>query len=148
MSKIADAVDALARPIIESMGIELVEVEYIPKKSEASELVIYIDREEGVDIDVCEAVSRALDEPLDIADPVPGSYVLCVSSPGIDRPLKTARDFEKNLGKDVDVRFFAKVDGKKEITGTLEAYTENTVTVNGKEIARKDIALIRPHINF
>lgn len=93
-------------------------------------------------------------EPIiDEADPIAHAYVFCVSSPGIDRPLKKPRDFEKALQTKVDLKLYEKLNGKKEITAVLVGYDESAVrlqTEKGQELelGREKIALIRPHIEF
>ncbi|HOV69977.1 MAG TPA: ribosome maturation factor RimP, partial [Clostridia bacterium] len=101
----------------------------------------------------CETASKALDLPLDEADPTDGrSYILGVSSPGLDRPLKNERDFARNMGKAVQAKLYRQIDGKKLITGILSGYDGNTVkleTENGTvELAVKDIAVAKPYIEF
>ena len=102
--KIADTVRAIAEPVIEKLnaGIELIEVEYV-KEGADWYLRLYIDKEGGVTLDDCQLVSEALNDILDETDPVKGKYIFEVSSPGIDRPLKTDRDFERYRGTDVEV---------------------------------------------
>ena len=150
--KIEDKVISVVLPIIEEFGYELVDVEYNKRKDTGNELVIYIDKPDGITLDDCEIVSRALDEPLDIADPIADSYVLCVSSPGIDRPLKNNRDYEKALDKEVEIKLYKKIDGIKDYIGTLNSYTDDTVSIiyNNKivELNKSDIALIRMFIRF
>lgn len=151
--KIEVAVEQLVAPFAEQMGFELVGVEYNVKKGEDNELVIYIDKEGGVDLDDCEKLSRAIDEPLDVLDPIEEAYVLCVSSPGLDRPLKTERDFERSIGKKVDIKLYKKDEnGKKELTGELLKKEGDEVSViinkNTRVFDIKDIALIRLHIDF
>lgn len=151
--KIEVAVEQLVAPFAEQMGFELVGVEYNVKKGEDNELVIYIDKEGGVDLDDCEKLSRAIDEPLDVLDPIEEAYVLCVSSPGLDRPLKTERDFERSVGKKVDIKLYKKDEnGKKELTGELLKKEGDEVSVvinnNTRVFDIKDIALIRLHIDF
>ncbi len=148
--KIEVAVEQLVAPFAEQMGFEL---EYNVKKGEDNELVIYIDKEGGVDLDDCEKLSRAIDEPLDVLDPIEEAYVLCVSSPGLDRPLKTERDFERSVGKKVDIKLYKKDEnGKKELTGELLKKEGDEVSVvinnNTRVFDIKDIALIRLHIDF
>ena len=139
-------------PIIEGMGFELVDVEFLKKKNAADELYIYIDSENGVSLDDTENVSRAIDEPMDLADPIPDSYIMCVSSPGLDRPLKRDRDFEKAVGKSVDVKLYTKLDGKKEFSGILEKWDDDSVSISneGEEMVfkRENIAIIRLRIDF
>lgn len=150
--KIESAVQSVAKPIVEALGYELYDVEYIKKKGAESELVIYIEKEGGIGLSDCEEVSRALDAPMDEADPIPDSYVLCVSSVGIDRPLKKDKDFERTYGKLVDIKFYAQQEDKKNLTGTLISHDEQEVIIMVEEkrtaISRKNIALIRPHLDF
>jgi len=139
-------------PVIENMGYEVVEIEYA-KKSDGMNLIFYIDKDEGINIEDCELVSRAIDPLLEEVNPTDDApYILSVSSPGIDRPLKTERDFKRNLGKEISVTLFAKIDGTKNFEGVLEEYDENTLTilVKGKQIKfeKSKIAHIVPVIKF
>jgi len=151
--KIESAVESVVSPIISSMGFELMDVEYTYKRGAESELVIYIDKAGGVDLEDCERVSRAIDEPLDKADPIAESYILCVSSPGLDRPLKKDKDLTASIGKMVDVKLYQKVEGKKEYFGILHQFDEETVSIAAKDrtirtFARNDIAQIRLRVEF
>ncbi len=147
--KIENAVSEIVTPIVEGLGYELYDVEY---SKESGELVVTIDSERGIGLEDCERVSRAIDEPLEINDPVAEAYMLCVSSPGIDRVLKKPRDYERAIGKSVDVKLYAKLEGKKEFTGTLKSYdgTVITLSVGGKqrEFEQKQIAQARLHVEF
>lgn len=150
--KIENAVFELVKPYADELGFEVIDVEFTARKDADNELIIYIDKPGGVDLDDCEKLSRAIDEPMDVADPIPDKYILCVSSPGIDRPLKNDRDLERSLGQEVDLKLYKKLNGAKEFTGTLDAYDAETVTVKTKKeqlsINKSDIALIRLHISF
>lgn len=151
--KIEESVMQLVAPAAAQLGYEVVDVEYVKKKNEDSELIIYIDREGGVDLDDCEACSIAIDPLIDAADPIEESYILCVSSPGIDRPLKRPRDFEKHMGEAVDVKLYEKLNGKKEFVAVLRGYDQGKISLDiGKdellELEGAQIALIRPHIDF
>lgn len=151
--KIEEQIEQLVSAKIAEMGYELVDVEYAKVKGQDDELVVYIDRQGGVTLDDCEAVSLAVEPIIDEADPIAHAYVFCVSSPGIDRPLKKPRDFEKALQTKVDLKLYEKLNGKKEITAVLIGYDENTIrlqTEKGQEMElnREKIALIRPHIEF
>ena len=151
--RIEEQIEQLVGAKIEQMGYELVDVEYAKVKGQDDELVVYIDRQGGVTLDDCEAVSLAVEPIIDEADPIAHAYVFCVSSPGIDRPLKKPRDFEKALQTKVDLKLYEKINGKKEITAVLIGYDENTIrlqTEKGQELelGREKIALIRPHIEF
>jgi len=150
--KTVDAVDALLRPVVAQMGYELDEVEFI-KEHGNWVLTLYIEKPNGtVTLDDCEAVSRAVDPILDEADPIQQAYYLSVSSIGIDRPLKKDRDYERNLGNKITAKLYAPLKGKKEYTGELVAFDENsfTIMVNGAEmkLMRKDASSVRPYIDF
>ncbi len=155
MSKIADAVTELVKPIVEGLGMELVEVLFA-KTKEGDALTVFIDKEGGVSLNDCEAVHNAIDAPLDDLDPTDGKpYTLNVSSPGLDRPFKTDRDFAKHIGFKVETSLFAPIAGVgKKFVATLAAYDPQggvvTLELDGKSVAidRKDIAIIREHIEF
>lgn len=155
MSKIADAVTELVKPIVEGLGMELVEVVFA-KTKEGDALTVFIDKEGGVSLNDCEAVHNAIDAPLDDLDPTDGKpYTLNVSSPGLDRPFKTDRDFAKHIGFKVETSLFAPIAGVgKKFVATLAAYDPQggvvTLELAGKSVAidRKDIAIIREHIEF
>ena len=123
MSKIADAVTELVKPIVEGLGMELVEVLFA-KTKEGDALTVFIDKEGGVSLNDCEAVHNAIDAPLDDLDPTDGKpYTLNVSSPGLDRPFKTDRDFAKHIGFKVETSLFAPIAGVgKKFVATLAAY--------------------------
>ena len=142
---------AFLAPYAESNGVELVDVEV--KKGNNPSLTVFIDTEDGVDLDTLEKFHNAIDAPLDELDPSFGSaYTLNVSSPGLDRPFKTDRDFEKALGLDVEVKLFAPLKGKKFIEATLIGYDGNSVTLKtDKEefkLALNRIAKISKAIDF
>ena len=152
MSKIEQLTQELAAPIAEQIGYEVIEAEY---KKEGGEyyLRVYLDREDGsVDLDACEYVSRRLEEELDRLDPIQEAYYLEVCSPGIDRPLKRDKDFVRFLGSEVDVKFFAPHDGKKELSGTLAGYADGVVTVScgGGEVSfpKTEAAYVRLAVRF
>jgi ribosome maturation factor RimP len=135
MSKVVDTVREKIVPAVEALGYEVVDVEYVSQPDKAMHLVLYIHKDGGVSLDDCETVSNAVDALLDEVDPTDGApYCLDVSSPGLDRPLKTARDFERNLFKEVEVKLYAPLSlngGKavKKYSGILTAYGNGTVTV-------------------
>lgn len=149
--KLTDRIFELLEPTVNNLGYELYEVEF-QKEYDNWVLTLFIDRPEGVDLDDCERVSNAVDPILDEADPIEQAYYLSVSSIGIDRPLKKDKDFQRNIGKKLDIRLYAPMDGKKEFTGELVSFGEESFIVKTdkgeKEIARKACALIRPHIDF
>ncbi len=150
--KTVDVVQALVQGAVSDLGYELIDVEFQKEQTDWI-LTLYIDKPNGVTVDDCERVSRAVEPLLDEADPISQSYFLSVSSPGLDRPLKKERDFERNLNKDIIVKLYAPQDKKKEFIGTLLRFDADSFTIaekNGKErtILRKDAANIRPHIVF
>ena len=127
--KTIEEIQIALQPIADEMGIEIVEVEF--KQGREPALTIYIDTENGVDLNTCEAFHRAIDPVLDEVDPTFGApYTLNVSSPGVDRPLKTARDYEKCMGKKVEVKLFAPMQGKKFFEATLVGYDEHCVSID------------------
>jgi len=127
-NKVTEVVEALAKPIIENLGLELVDVEYI-REGTNWYLRVYIDKDGGVNLDDCEAVNKPLSEKLDEVDPIPQSYIFEVSSPGIERPFKRPADYIKAIGQKVHIKFYKPVDGNKTIEGILEAYNEGTVSI-------------------
>lgn len=151
MKKVADAVTELAAPICKNLGCELWDVEYVREGGQWY-LRIYIDRESGVDISLCEDVSRALDPILDEADPIEGSYTFEVSSAGAERTLKRPSDFEKFIGHKVLVKLYKPQDGQKEFSGKLLGYEDSIIiieTAGGeKRFLKADVALCRLTLEF
>lgn len=149
--RIEQFTEELLQPIVEAEAIELVDVEFV-KELGNFYLRAYIDKEGGVTINDCEKVSRALEEKLEVSDPIKDAYILEVSSPGLDRPLKKDKDYERALGKDVEFKLYKALKGQKEFVGTLTGYTSDTmtVTVDGEsmDFERKALALIRMYIEF
>ncbi len=143
--------EALLLPIVEEHGFELVDVEYV-KEGGTWYLRGYIDKPGGITINDCEAVSRQFSDRMDEEDFIPESYVMEISSPGLDRPLRKPKDFERSLGKEVEIRTYRPIDRQKEFVGILKAWDDNTVTVglDGQDriFEKKDIALIRLYIQF
>jgi len=138
--------------VIEEMGYELVDVSF-EKENGGMSLIFTIDKDGGVTIDDCEIVNRKIDPILDELNPTDDKpYTLVVSSPGLDRPLKTDRDLKRGLDKEVDLTLFAKLDGKKSFTGVLKAFDEKTVTLqienNEFKFEREKVASIKLVIKF
>lgn len=144
-------VEEIALPIVEEMSLDYVDTEYI-KQGQEWMLTIYIDKPEGVLLDDCEAVSRAVEAILDEQDFIQETYCLCVSSPGLDRPLKTVRDFKRSIGKMVDVKIYKAFEGKKEFTGVLTDYSEDSITIDTEEnemtFELKETAKISLHLDI
>ncbi|MEF9987500.1 MAG: ribosome maturation factor RimP [Christensenella sp.] len=152
MSKNTRAIaEEIAMPIIESMGLMYVDTEYA-KQGKDWLLTVYIDKDGGVLIDDCEAVSRALDAVLDDKDPIEESYILSVSSPGLDRPLKNERDFKRCVGQTIDVKLYQLFEGTKEYTGTFISYTPASITIETDEneitFDLKETAKISLHLDI
>lgn len=151
-SKVCDEVEKLITPIVKDLGYFIVDIEY-SKKFDGMNLEITIDREGGVDINDCEKVHRAIDEPLDELNPTGDMpYILSVSSPGLDRPVKNQYDFIRNKGKDVEVKLYKKLDGKKSFVGKLTGFDDDEVKIEilGQEKTfKKDmVAAVCPVIEF
>ena len=151
MAKVTELVSALAAPLAEAAGCSLWDVEYVREAGQWF-LRVYIDREGGVSINDCEAVSRPLSDALDEADPIEGSYVLEVSSAGADRPLKKPEHFAAFLGAEVEVRLYRAVEGRKDHVGTLTGYENGDVTIETaggpRTFAKKDVAQTRLYVRF
>ena len=151
MAKVTDTVAQLALPFVESAGCSLWDVEYVQEAGEWY-LRFDIDKDGGVSINDCEAVSRPLSDALDEADPIEGSYTLEVSSAGADRALKKPEHFRQFLGEQVDVKLYRAREGRKELTGALKAYENGDVTVElpGGDVTleKKDVAQVRLHVAF
>ncbi len=130
MSRIADQVTELARPIADELGLELFDVEYV-KEGGTMILRVTIDSEAGISHAECEAMSRKLDEVLDQRDLIAGAYNLEVSSPGAERPLRSERDFQRFVGKRVLIKTYAPVNGKKEWTGELIGQMDGEIRIKG-----------------
>ena len=151
MAKVTDTVAALAIPVVEAAGCSLWDVEYV-KEAGQWFLRLYSDKEGGISIDDCEAVSRPMSDLLDEADPIEGSYVFEVSSAGADRVLKTDAHFEQFMGAEVEVKLYRPRDGRKEFVGLLRTHNDGDVTIeiNGEivEFTKKEIALVRLYPRF
>ena len=130
--------EALLAPLLEEHRFELVDVEFV-KEAGTWFLRAYIDKPGGITIDDCELVSRALSDLLDEKDFIEETYILEVSSPGLGRPLKKDRDFERSLGESVEVRLYRAIDRQKEFTGILKAWNKETVTLEFEDEAVLDI---------
>ncbi|MEL7607933.1 MAG: ribosome maturation factor RimP [Bacillota bacterium] len=149
----AETVQSLVGGLVEQMGYELVEVEFT-REAAGWVLTLYIDSPNGIKIEDCERVSRAVEPLLDEADPIEQAYYLSVSSLGLDRPIKKDRDFERNLNKQITVKLYAPLNKKKEYAGTLISFDAERFSLlleGAKEpltINRKDAAMIKPYFRF
>ena len=143
--------EAFLLPVLAEHNFELWEGDYV-KEAGTWYLRAYIDKEGGIAVDDCEVISRILSDWLDQTDFIEDSYILEVSSPGLGRPLKKERDFERSLGEEVEIRLYKALNKQKEFTGILKAYDKETVTIETAEgelvFKRPDIALIRLAFDF
>ena len=152
MAKVNQICEEKLRPNIEGMGYDLVDVEYA-KEFGGMNLIFTIDKEEGVTIDDCEIVNKKIDPIIDELNPTDDKpFTLVVSSPGLDRPLKTDRDLRRNLNQEVTLTLFSKLDGQKVFEGVLSDFDEKTVTLTLKDgdktFDRDKIANIKLVIKF
>lgn len=149
--KITEQVWQFAEPLVQAQGCSLWDVEYVREGGEWF-LRLYIDKDGGVDIDDCEAVSRTVDPVLDEKDPIPESYRFEVCSAGLERVLKRPSDFERFLGEPVLVKLYRPKDGRKEFPGVLKGYKDGDVTISagGQEITfeKAEVALVRLRVEF
>ncbi|MCM3600152.1 ribosome maturation factor RimP [Robertmurraya korlensis] len=136
MSKVIEVVEQIVEPIVNDLNLELVDIEYV-KEGKSWFLRVFIDKEQGIDIEECGMVSEKLSEKLDELDPIPYNYFLEVSSPGAERPLKKQKDYEKAVGKNVHIKTYEPIDGEKIFEGVLTNYTGDNLTVEVKIKTRK-----------
>jgi ribosome maturation factor RimP len=156
--KITDVIYDLALPLAKGKGLDIYEVEF---KKEGSDHVLRVildtfedaENEQYVSINDCEDVSRALSDILDEKDPIKEAYVLEVTSPGLDRPLKKEKDFLRFNGKSIDVGLYKAVNGSKVVTGILSSYENGNVTVKLPDeslftIPKNDISSVKLTVIF
>ena len=144
--------ESFLMPLMKENNFELVDVEYV-KEAGNWYLRAYIDKEGGITVDDCEIISRRLGDWLDEKDIIADSYILEVSSPGLGRPLKKDKDFNRSIGEDVDIKLYKPLNKQKDFTGTLISFDKDTVTIaqeDGAELTlnRPEIALIRLAFDF
>ncbi|HZK70317.1 MAG TPA: ribosome maturation factor RimP [Clostridia bacterium] len=145
-------VEKITLPVINKYAFELVDIEYIKEGSQWY-LRVYIDNDKGITIDDCSNVSLELAKKLDEIDPITEAYILEVSSPGLDRPLKTTRDFHKYKGEIVEISLYKAIDGIKHFEGELVGLIDENIFIRNnknKEISfeKKDVACIKRKIIF
>ena len=150
--KITELVAVFAKPIVEAHGCELWDVEYVREAGQWY-LRLYLDKEGGVDILDCEAVSRKVSDLLDEVDPIESSYMFEVSSAGAERQLKRPSDFERFMGSPVLVKTYKNRDGRKEFAGILAGYEDGAVVLDmGGELPvrfeKAEVALVRLRVEF
>ena len=150
-SKTEKTVWELAEPIAVQEGCFIYDIEYV-KEGGIWFLRVYIDKDGGVSLDECEVVSRALSTVLDKADPIQQNYYLEVSSPGVERKLKTKEHFERYIGETIDIGLYKAINKSKQLTGTLKGYENDVITVeiDGEsiELALKETTGVKLHFDF
>lgn len=149
---VTQLVEDLIADFVESQGMELVDVEFV-KEGQHRYLRVFIDKEEDkISLDDCKVVSTFLNEKMDELDPIKENYFLEISSPGLERPLKKPRDYEKNQGKVVQAKLFSPIDGRKIIDGILIGLEDNKVSIDiGEEVVvvpKDKISLIKPVVEL
>lgn len=149
---VAEIVQEKLEPVVEKLGYELIETEYV-KKQNGMNLFLYIDSKNGITLEDCEKVHITVDTLLDEFDPTNGApYTLNVSSLGLDRPLKTDKDLNRNIGEDIEISLYSKIDGKKSFVGKLVSFTEDDIVIMAPKgemtINRKQISKINKYITF
>ncbi len=150
---LSEIIEAKISPEVENMGCEVVEINYEKgRKQEPPTLWIYIYKESGVDFEVLSEVQEKIEPLIDEIAELEDKYHLNISSPGLDRAFKTARDFERNMGKEIEIKFYAPFEGKKMQTGILKEYNKQNITVeiNGRDkvIDLKSTSKISQAIKF
>ena len=149
--KVTEIVESFAKPIVEGLGCQLWDVEYV-REGDQRFLRLYIDKDGGVDITDCEKISRAVDPVLDEKDPIAESYHFEVCSAGLERVLKRPGDFERFMGSDITVKLYRPRNGPKEIPCVLRGYEDGRITVEaGKEtitFEKSEVALVRLRVTF
>ncbi len=143
--------EELLQPIVEQFGVSIYDVEYVKEGSDYY-LRAYIDKEEGVNIQDCENVSRALSAALDEKDFIPDAYILEVSSPGLGRTLKKDKHLQASIGEEVEIKLFKAIDKCKEFAGVLESFDAESLTIMEgdapRTFKRSEIALVRLALDF
>ncbi len=151
-SKIEKLIIEMATTIAQDISCYIYDVEYV-KEGGARYLRVYADKEDGgISVDECESINRALGDELDRADTIRENYILEVSSPGIERKLKTPEHFKKYIGRTVDIGLYKAIDGSKTLNGELTGYEDNAFTVmldgNETKLAVSDTTFVKLHFDF
>lgn len=148
---IVNNIEVLVFPITQRLGYELYHVEYVKENGE-NYLRIYIDSEAGINLDDCEKVSREVSEMLDVEDPIPDSYYLEVSSPGIERELHTDAHLEKHIDNSITVKLSSPLNGKKKLEGILKSFSDEDITLLNKDkeivIPRDKVSKVNLRVDF
>ncbi|MCT4507958.1 MAG: ribosome maturation factor RimP [Tepidibacter sp.] len=149
---VESTIEEIVLPIVEKNNFELIDVEYV-KEAGHYYLRVYIDKEGGIGLNDCKMVSEELSELLDEKDPIKENYFLEVSSPGIDRPLKKDKDFDRYKGRDVELKLYKAINGQKQFEGKLEGLFEGIIKIKTDkdeilEFNKKEVSIIRLSVKF
>lgn len=152
MANIEERVENLLNSKIEKLGYKLYDVQYV-KEGKDYFLRVFIDKPDGIDLKDCEKVSNEINNLLDEADYIKEQYFLEVSSPGVERILRKDRHLEENIGKEVEIKLFKQINGKKEFVGILKEFNNEMIKIEDEEnieikVERKNIALIKIKYNW
>lgn len=144
--------EALIQPLVDEQGFELVDVEYV-KEGSNWYLRAYIDKPGGITINDIEPISRRLSELLDEEDFISDAYILEVSSPGLGRPIKKDKHFDRNIDCEVEIHLYRAIDGSKQYVGLLRSYDKDTITIENEDgsetvIDRVNVSLVKEYIDF
>lgn len=150
-SKTEEAVFKLAEPIARENGCFIYDIEFV-KEGGLYFLRVYADKNGGINLDKCEVISRALSDKLDENDPIKQNYYLEVSSPGIERKLKTKEHFDRYIGEKIDIGLYKAIDKSKQLTAVLKGFDDGVITVDrgGEmlEISQKETTFVKLHFDF
>lgn len=150
-AEIEQKTEELVTPIIDENHFELVDVEYV-KEGANWYLRIYADKDGGISIDDCVLISRALEAKLDADDFIKDAYILEVSSPGLGRPLKKEKDYQRSIGQSVYIKLYKAIDKQKEFTGILKEYSKERIILSiggtDQEFETKSVASARLSLDF
>ena len=151
-NNIIKAIKEHCEPVIEEIGYDLIDLEFV-KENGSNFLRFFIGKPQGISIDDCQKVSEIVGDILDELDPIEESYYLEVSSPGLDRPLKTDKDLKRNIGKDIEMNLYKNIDGKKKYIGELVGFNKSHIRIKEeaqveKEIDRDAISNIKLAVKF
>lgn len=149
--EIIKTIISISESITNELEIDLVDVEYI-KEFGNNFLRVYIDKPGGISLDDCQIVSEKISKFLDEKDPIKDHYYLEVSSPGLDRPLKTDKDLQRNIGEEIEISLYQGLNGRKKFEGQLVSFDDNFITINfndnNSDLPRELISLIKLKVNF
>lgn len=150
--EILKKVSEICNSIASNLNYELVDVEFI-KESGSYYLRVYIDKVGGITLDDCQKMSELLSEKLDEEDPISIAYFLEVSSPGLDRPLKTDKDLNRNIEKEVEISLYKPFEGNKTYMGKLNSFNDEFISINNEaneliNIPRDSISIVKLALKF